>query len=175
MKKSEKILLGVLAVVLLWAGYILLLDPKSESSVPEGGAGAYKTQLETMRQDLEKSALTEKERRIVALLGEHAQNRLFYAADRQFYFTDGEAFDTGDEEAIVYSGYLQAGNAAFAIINGIEYSVGDQLAVSGYRVKRIAPGFVTVEHLDPNTGRAFERRIPLAEDGVDDVSLKAVY
>jgi hypothetical protein len=176
MKKSEKILLGVLAVVALWAGYIVLFDPAPAPGTRGAAADAdYAAVVQTMQQELQKTALGEQERHAVSLAMGDASRPLFYASDKQFYFTGGQEFAADADGALVYSGYLQAGNTAYAIINGIEYTAGDALALEGCRVKSISPGYVTVVRLDPNTGRSFERRIPLVEDDVDDVTLKAVY
>jgi hypothetical protein len=40
---------------------------------------------------------------------------------------------------IIYSGYIEAGKKKMAIINGIEYSVGESLEIEGYVLRSIAP------------------------------------
>jgi hypothetical protein len=45
----------------------------------------------------------------------------------------------------VYSGYLEASHRKLAIINGMEYEVGDTLLPSGYVVQRISPFRVIIQ------------------------------
>lgn len=44
----------------------------------------------------------------------------------------------------VYSGFLQAGDAELAIINGLEYRVGESLNIDDYYVKSITPQSVVI-------------------------------
>jgi hypothetical protein len=48
----------------------------------------------------------------------------------------------------VYSGYLSLGDTNLAIINGMEYAVGESLPFKGYYVKSIAPQIVVVAHFN---------------------------
>ena len=40
---------------------------------------------------------------------------------------------------IVYSGYIDAGQKKMAVINGLEYSVGEILEINGYVLRKITP------------------------------------
>lgn len=175
MKRNEKILLGVLAVVLLWAGYILLLEDRPGAVKPAArSTEEYAAVVAKLGAELAKTTLTDLERRRIALASEPFGNKLFYASASQFYFSGGEERN-GDAEGLLYSGYLQADHRAYAIINGVEYAVGDEIAEGGYRLTKITPGFVVLERREPSTGRVFKRQVPLVEDDVEDVTLKAVY
>lgn len=46
-----------------------------------------------------------------------------------------------------YTGYIETGRKIMAIINGIEYSVGDTLDIGGYTVKSISPERVVIEKI----------------------------
>lgn len=175
MKKSEKILLGVLSVVLLWGGYILLLEDKPKAAAPAVEPDGYQAVVEAMRAGLNKAMLSELEAYRIERAGQELGSGPFYASATQFYFAGAEAAGEGEGEGLVYSGYLQAGNRSYAIINGIEYAVGDEIAVGGYHLREIKQGYVILERSDPSTGRSFKRQLPLAEDDVEDVTLKAVY
>lgn len=48
------------------------------------------------------------------------------------------------EGNFVYSGYLEIGKKKVAIINGMDYQVGDELEMSGYKVKRISSSSVII-------------------------------
>ncbi|MGE4291155.1 MAG: hypothetical protein AB7E32_02985 [Desulfovibrio sp.] len=175
MKKSEKILLAVLSVVLLWAGYILLLEDKPKEAGPAVAPESYETVVAGLRTGLEKSLLTDLERYKISLAGQELGSGPFYSSANQFYLAGSNAEGGPDGEGLVYSGYLQAGNRSYAIINGIEYAVGDEIAVGGYRLSQISQGYVVLERRDSSSGRVFKRQLPLTDDQVEDVTLKAVY
>lgn len=48
------------------------------------------------------------------------------------------------EIRLIYSGYLEIGSRKIAVINGMDYQVGDELEMNGYTVKHITPSSVTV-------------------------------
>jgi hypothetical protein len=61
---------------------------------------------------------------------------------------------------VSYTGFMQMGNKTFAIINGVEYSAGDQLEQGGYMVRSITPSQVVIV----STGDSKQRFIfPLEE------------
>ncbi len=45
---------------------------------------------------------------------------------------------------VAYTGFMQMGDKTFAIINGVEYSAGDQLEQGGYMVRSITPSQVVI-------------------------------
>ena len=45
---------------------------------------------------------------------------------------------------VAYTGFMQMGDKTFAIINGMEYSAGDQLEQGGYMVRSISPSQVVI-------------------------------
>lgn len=48
------------------------------------------------------------------------------------------------EIRFIYSGYLEVGSKKIAVINGMDYQVGDELEMNGYTVKHITPSRVIV-------------------------------
>lgn len=52
--------------------------------------------------------------------------------------------ETSPVETFAYSGYLQMGNRTIAIIDGLEYELGDELAKGGHIVKMIDPNRVLI-------------------------------
>jgi hypothetical protein len=58
------------------------------------------------------------------------------------------------EAKIIYSGYVDSGKKKMAVINGLEYSVGDQLEIGGYVLKRITAAKVVIRNR--NTGSELE-------------------
>lgn len=66
----------------------------------------------------------------------------------------------GPELEISYSGYLQMGDKQFAIIDGVEYEVGDALDQGGFKVQSISPKQVEIVATDDPKKRLI---FPLAE------------
>jgi len=65
----------------------------------------------------------------------------------------------GSTTKIIYSGYVDAGSSKIAIINGLEYRVGEQLEIEGYVLRQITPSKVLIANR--NTGS--EVTIPIQE------------
>jgi hypothetical protein len=54
----------------------------------------------------------------------------------------------------MYSGYVDSGKKKMAVINGLEYSVGEQLETGGYVLKKITATKVIIKNR--NTGSELE-------------------
>lgn len=54
----------------------------------------------------------------------------------------------------------------------MEYGVGEMLVSGGYKVAVITRKYVSLEIKDVNTGRITKREIPIAEDAMDQISLR---
>jgi hypothetical protein len=66
-----------------------------------------------------------------------------------------QAIDTSKIAAkIIYSGYVESGKKKMAIINGMEYGIGEKLEIEGYVLKNITPAKIKVENR--NTGSEIE-------------------
>jgi hypothetical protein len=82
--------------------------------------------------------------------------------DRNLYKQWAAKDDTAGSKTavkIVYSGFIDSGNKKMAIINGLEYGIGEKLDMEGYVLKNITPSKVRIENR--NTGNKLE--IPLQE------------
>jgi hypothetical protein len=171
MKRSEKILLGVLALVCLVAGWMVFFEsPKAAETVASMNQGftEFVTQLRVKILGSSPDAATA---RSLELLAEGREKSPFYAQTKSFYFESdglGEVVDTD----YVYSGYLRFGRQAMAIINNLEYAAGDELADGSFRVASIARESVSLERTDPNTGRVVKRQIPIIEDDMEQITLR---
>jgi hypothetical protein len=51
---------------------------------------------------------------------------------------------TGPQLNVSYTGFMQMGDKKFAIINGLEYTTGDELEQGGFVVRRITPRQVVI-------------------------------
>lgn len=59
--------------------------------------------------------------------------------------TREEALPEEEREVMIYSGYIEMGRARLAVINGLEYEIGEELAGGRFVVTRITPSNVTVQ------------------------------
>jgi len=59
--------------------------------------------------------------------------------------SSGITEEMGKEMTFRYSGYLEAGKAHVAVINDIDYEVGEEIESTGYVVTQITPKKVTVQ------------------------------
>ena len=55
---------------------------------------------------------------------------------------------TGPQLNVSYTGFMQMGDKKFAIIDGLEYTVGDELERGGFRVRSITPRQVVIVSTD---------------------------
>lgn len=60
---------------------------------------------------------------------------------------------------IVYSGYVDSGKRKIAIINGVEYSVGERLEIEGFVLKSVTPTKIKIENIKMGS----EYEVPLQE------------
>jgi hypothetical protein len=65
-----------------------------------------------------------------------------------------------DMGVMVYNGFIEMGQRRLAVINGIEYQEGDNLALAGYRVVSISPVEVIIESIHNKT----KTTIPYVEE-----------
>ena len=55
---------------------------------------------------------------------------------------------TGPQLDVSYTGFMQMGDKKFAIIDGLEYTAGDELEQGGFRVRSITPRQVVIVSTD---------------------------
>lgn len=171
MKQSEKILLAVLGVVCIVAGYLLLFEEEKTTAKLEQVGAQLESFVQTIRAKVDGNAITEVDQYTLDLLAQEPETSPFYAASKGFYFEEDVASDETAGE-IRYSGYLRFGKRAIAIINEVEYAVGDTLVDNDFKVVSVNRQFVTLEMTDENTGRVTSRKIPMVEDDMEQITLR---
>jgi hypothetical protein len=161
--KRQMIILGVMAIVILYAAYDYLAPKKKILGVDMAQKTA---ELNTFV-----SGLT-------AGLGKEPSSNLgtliFSRAEREWTqdpFLDSRAFKSWTQVKVaaqetgapkiefVYAGYLEVDRKRMAIINGIEYSEGEGLENKGYVLKSVSPSNVVIE----NRGLGATVTVPLLE------------
>jgi len=136
MTGREKVIVGVTAVVLVWAGVMLVKDSLG------GGPG---TAVEPSRklQDAERAAAESQAQLAAARLNDNERAALD-AAGREWTgrpfpeVTDVTRVETAERSALAYTGFVRSGDRLFAVINGREYREQESLPDGGGIIESIA-------------------------------------
>jgi type II secretory pathway component PulC len=165
--KRQMIILGVMGIAVLYAAFDFLA-PKKRSSAPDR---AQKTaELSTFVTDLAAGLGKDTTKNLNTLIFSRAEKE--WAQDP---FLDAKSYRAwsaarapakkegagaaAPKSEFVYSGYLDTGRKRMAIINGIEYSEGENLDVKGYALKSVSATKVVIE----NRGTGATVTVPLLE------------
>jgi len=164
MKKREKIILAVMGVALLFAAYIFLSDRSSPQTnvATEQNLASVKAFSAQLTEDLKKDILTGPDRYVLERAEAEWASDPFLAKKLSSAVETAGGAGGGQPGIFAYSGYLEAGRKRLAIINGMEYQVGEQLEPGGYVVLSIDPEKVILEDIGkhgqitlPFTGEIF--------------------
>lgn len=170
MEKRQKILLGLMGLTIAVALYMQLsADPPAQAPKAPQAAGAPQAPDAALLA-ASQARLSPQDAYRLELLAQNATANPFY--EGQGVLTSEEP--GGQGEGPVYSGYIQAGKRVFAVLDGIEYAAGDELAEGGYRVKSIEKTLVVLERTDGSTGRKTTRSVPLVESEADKIRIRVV-
>ena len=171
MEKREKIMLGALAATLALAGVLQFSSP---GGPPLPGAAAPSAlNMDEVLHSVEQAKLPPASAYRLSLLADNATGDPFYGGQGGLSQDEAEAGQGGAAE-FVYSGYIKIGPKIFAVINGVEYAHGDELAEGGYVVQAIDKNSVLLERTDGPSGRKFTRRVLLVEDATDKIRIRVV-
>ncbi|MEW5774090.1 MAG: hypothetical protein AB1916_11275 [Thermodesulfobacteriota bacterium] len=162
MKRREAVILALAAAGLLYAVWALFLAPApgdKAGGVVLDRAGLAKTATE-VKDLVAKSQPTAHDLLVLARAASPFPRDPFHRTTSP---GEGPVSGTEAEAVFVYSGYLEMEGVRFAIVNGLEYRVGDELETPGYFLAGIERNRVTIEHRIP--GQAASGRIvaPLVE------------
>jgi hypothetical protein len=176
MQKREKQLLGVMALVLMVGAYMYVSAPGGEGAPKPAANGASKAVADEVAKSVDQARLTPQQAYRIGLLVDNATGNPFYGGVGGIALEDdrGLGGPGGGVAEFVYSGYMKLGNKLFAVINGVEYARGDELAEGGFSVQNIDKNFVVLERMDGSTGRKLTRRVPLVEDDMDKIRIRVV-
>jgi len=175
MQKREKQLLGVMALVVVVAGYMFLAAPGAPV-IPAKAPGVSKVLTDEVTKSVEQAKPSPEQAYRIGLLADIPPGNPFYGGSGGISMDDDRGLQGagGAAPEFVYSGYMKLGQKLYAVINGVEYARGDELAEGGYRVQNIDKNFVMMERTDGSTGRKLTRRVPLVEDDTDKIRIRVV-
>ena len=163
--------MGLTIAVALYMQFGVSAGPaKPGAGVPHAASSSA---ADNLRQLLELASGSGAELYKLGLLADNASNNPFYEGKGVLTIEEDRGLTGGNADPI-YSGYIRAGNKAFAVLDGLEYAPGDTLADSTYKVQLIEKDSVVLEHIDPTSGRKLTRRVPLVEDMTDKIRVRVV-
>ncbi len=123
-----------------------------------------KQSIDTAQQALDKAKPSDRASYVVT----HAD--IAFAPDPFFYRTEAlqlapeimvDDKPAGPSIELVYSGFLEIGRKAMAIVNDQEYELGDDVASTGFLLRAVRPDWIEIESRE---GKYF-LRIPFVEEG----------
>ena len=157
MAKREKIIIFIMILTILYGVYAFFIAPSSKKPKPVSvSTEVMKVDVNKLMGDVSK-VLKDGDSAIVdAYIVARAEEE--WAAD-PFYTENVSSGHTG-EVKLVYTGYLEIGKRKIAIINGVDYQIGDELEMTGYTIRNINPSRVVVVD---KRGRG-EITVPLLEE-----------
>jgi hypothetical protein len=149
MSKREKIILAAVLVALLYAAYTFYSEPSPQKAnvaaeTELSGVRALATQLSD---ELKKDSLTDNERYILDRADAEWSTDPFLERKLSSASAPGRGAAGAQSNEFVYSGYLEVNQRRLAVVNGMEYVVGEQLESGGYIIKSIDPEKVVLEDL----------------------------
>jgi hypothetical protein len=147
MSTREKIILAGVVIALLFAAYTFYSEPSSQKKnvAIEKDLAGVKALSAKLSEELQKDNLTAVDRYILERAGAEWSTDPFVEKKLSLVPVKGTAEARSND--FVYSGYLEVNQRRLAVINGMEYVVGEQLESGGYIVKSIDPEKVIIEDI----------------------------
>ncbi len=172
MTNREKIIVGLMLLTVVYGIYTLFFEGKIKSSTAPTVTISATKQLETLNAFITKVAeasqagLSKEDKYIISraesawkqdpLTTVELTNMPEDEIKRQKQVVDA----SGPQLNVSYTGFMQMGDKKFAVINGLEYTTGDELVQGGFIVGSITPSQVVII----STGRNKKRFVfPLEE------------
>jgi hypothetical protein len=155
--KREKIILGVMAIAILYAAFDYLTSNKKAQ---REDMGQKTDELNTFVTDLTASRGKDISKNLGALVFSRAEKEW-----TQDPFLDSKAYKLWTEAKtpakethaaapkieFAYTGYLEIDQKRMAIINGMEYREGEALDIKGFVLKTVSPTRVAIENSTTRT------------------------
>lgn len=152
MGKRQMIILGVMAVVILYFAFDYLAPKKK---IPGVDMTQKTAELQTFVADLTTGLGKDSSKNLGTLIFSRAEREWTqdpfldsraYKSWTQAKAADKEPVVAAPKIEFVYSGYLEVDRKRMAIINGMEYREGDGLDTKGYVLKSVSPSSVVIEN-----------------------------
>ncbi len=163
LKKREIVILAIAALFILYAAYVYLIADRQKDKKVTAGQETVKveTVVGGINDELSKSKISDFDHDVIRRTQMGWEKNPFLKRDvyRSWLAKDSKGKDGVAAAPIIYSGYVETGKSRLAVLNGIEYRVGEALQEEGYVLKKIMPSKVVI--FDKRIGNNLE--IPLQE------------
>lgn len=152
LEKRESIIVGVMAIAILYGAISLLFTkPQKKTSYPAAASSEVQALASAVTTIMSKGSRSSREAYVITRAELEWQHDPF-AAPNVFreLLRRAEAPKAGaasPKVAFNYTGYLEYGGKQVAIINGVEYAVGEVLEKPGYVLRSITPIKVIIEDI----------------------------
>lgn len=162
LEKREIVILAIAALLVLYALYVYVIADrqKAKKDATGGGNAKMETIMSGFTDELNKNKLSPFDHFVIERAQMGWMKNPFLNRD---VYRKWLAKDSGGIGAtalkIIYSGFVDTGENRLAVLNGIEYRIGEELKEQGYILKNIAPSKVII--FDKKAGNNLE--IPLQE------------
>ena len=153
MTTREKIIVGAMCLTIFYGVYDLLVSNTSEKTAPTHAAnaiGELKLFVAEIGQKLNNERITRENRYMIDQAGAAWDKDPFINSTKPLQkrlasnIVDQQSLSIETHPNFIYSGFMQLGAVRMAIINGMEYAVGESLADKTYYVKSISPQRVVI-------------------------------
>jgi hypothetical protein len=150
MGKREKIILAVMAVAILYGAFTMIAGgvKKKLTVAPDVRMNEVKALASDTSSAVSKEALSVSEAYALTRIETDWLHDPFYEkkAYSEMVQTTKAVATVAAKVTFNYTGYMDYGGRLIAIINGLEYSAGEELDTQGYILRSISPGKVTIEN-----------------------------
>jgi hypothetical protein len=159
LNKRQMIIIAVMIIFILYAAYEYLIATPARKNTQSSKAVEVNAFVSEITADMVKNTLTSVDLVIIKrALSDWGRDPFLERTTYKEWAAKNAAAGGLDSAAkIIYSGYVDTGRKKIAIINGLEYGVGDQLEMEGYVLKSITPSKVKINN--KNTGSELEIQI----------------
>lgn len=165
MSKREKIILAVMCVGLVVAGYIYFQPQAGQNTDPEAvqvDMNRIQQIVNNAKAIVNQGGLSELEEYKMNLAAEEWAANPFF---EEKTVSSGGGIDE-EEEAVVftYGGYVVIDGRRLAVINDLEYEAGEELEVPGYYLADVTPRQVLIIRRNQESLITDRIEVPLEED-----------
>ena len=160
LNKRQIIILVIAALFVLYVTYdYLILGPAGKEVKTGTNSAEINTFVNNLQNDLIKDITAGVDVYIIGRAEADWQKNPFWERHSYKEWAAREGAAGISASKIIYSGYVDSGKKKLAVINGLEYRIGEQLEMEGYILKGITPSKVLI--VNKNTGNEVE--VPIQE------------
>jgi len=148
MAKREKIIVVLMVLVILYGGYDFFFASKSNIDIrsPEKNEELLDKFVTDVAVKLKKKDISEADKHIIARAKDEWTKDPFARMElpQESEVTQERIEASALTSNFTYSGYMEMGSQRLAVIDGMEYMVGEELESSGYIINNISPTQVVI-------------------------------